>query len=164
MSTLFEVAAEYREVAAMLEDSGLDEQTIADTLESMQGEFESKAIAVASFARNLEAEAAAIDDAIKGMEARAMSLKKRSESLRDYLHGAMNATGIKKVSCPYFVIAIKANPSRVVIDDEAILPQQFMVTPPAPAPRPDKRAIAEALKFGPVVGAHSEKSTRIEIK
>ena len=164
MSTFFEVAAEYREVAAMLEDSGLDEQTIADTLESMQGEFESKAIAVASFARNLEAEAAAIDDAIKGMEARAMSLKKRSASLRDYLHGAMNATSIKKVSCPYFVIAIKANPSRVVIDDEAILPQQFMVTPPAPAPRPDKRAIAEALKFGPVSGARSEKSTRIEIK
>lgn len=98
MSTLFEVAAEYREVAAMLEDSGLDEQTIADTLESMQGEFESKAIAVASFARNLEAEAAAIDDAIKGMEARAMSLKKRSASLRDYLHGAMNATSIKR--CP----------------------------------------------------------------
>jgi len=164
MSTLFEVAAEYREVAAMLEDSWLDEQTIADTLESMQGEFEDKAIAVASFARNLEAEASAIDDAIKGMEARAMSLKKRSKSLRDYLHGAMNATNIKNVSCPYFVISIKANPARVVIDDESSLPQRFMVTPPAPAPRPDRRAIAEELKLGPVRGAHSEKSTRIEIK
>ncbi len=164
MSALFEVADEYREVAAKLADSGMDDQTIADTLESMQGEFEAKAIAVASFARNIEAEAAAIDDAIKGMEARAISLKRRSESLRYYLHGSMNATGIKKVSCPYFVIAIKANPERVVIDDEEILPPQFMVTQPAPAPRPDKRAIAAALKIGPVGGARSEKSTRIEIK
>ena len=161
---LYELAAEYRDAHERMEAAGFDDQTIADTLDGIAGDMEEKAIAVAKFARNLEAEAAAIDKAIMAMHYRAQALDDRANSLRKYLMDAMVAAGVRKVSCPYFVVSVKSNPESVVIDDESSIPSRFMVQPPAPQQRPDKRAIAEALKVEPQPWAHLEKSTRLDIR
>lgn len=63
------------------------------------------------------------------------------------------------------MISIKATPAAVVIDDEKLIRGDLMVWPTPPPPRPDKRAIAEAIKAGETVaGAHLESGTRMEIK
>lgn len=162
--TLFELSAEYLEAQERMESAGFDAQTIADTLDGMAGDLEEKAIAVAKFARNLEAEAAAINEAIKAMQARATAASNRADGLRKYLMVAMVASGVRKVSCPYFVVSVRENPAAVVIDDESAIPARFMVQPEAPPPRPDKRAIAEAIKVEPVLWAHLQKSTRLDIR
>lgn len=61
--TLYELSDEYRDALAVLNEMDLDEQTIADTLEGLQGAIEVKAQNVAMFTRNLEATAEAIKDA-----------------------------------------------------------------------------------------------------
>ena len=82
MSTLYELAAEYRDAHERMEAAGFDDQTIADTLDEI-GRTWKKAIAVAKFVRNLEAEAAAIDKAIMAMNCRhAKALDDRATSLR----------------------------------------------------------------------------------
>ena len=164
MSTLYELAAEYRGAHERMEAAGFDEQTIADTLDGMSGDLEEKAIAVAKFARNLEAEADAISDAIKAMQARASATAHKAVGLRKYLMDAMIAAGVRKVACPYFVVSVRETPAAVVIDDEAAIPSHFMVQPEQPPPRPDKRAIAEAIKSFPVPWAHLQKSTRLDIR
>lgn len=164
MSALYELAADLREAHERMEAAGFDDQTIADTLDGLSGDFEEKAIAVAKFARNLEAEAAAIDAAIKAMHERASATANRAAGLRKYLMDSMVATGIRKVSCPYFVISVRATPAAVVIDDEAAVPECYMVQPATPPKRPDKRAIAEAIKAEPVEWAHLQKSTRLDIR
>lgn len=164
MSTLYELASEYRDAHERMEAAGFDDQTIVDTLDGMAGDLEEKAIAVAKFARNLEAEAAAIDKAIMAMHYRAQALDDRANSLRKYLMDAMIAAGVRKVSCPYFVVSVRDTPAYVVIDDEASIPARFLVQPEQPPPRPDKRAIAEALKVEPQPWAHLEKSTRLDIR
>lgn len=161
---LYELAAEYREAHERMEAAGFDDQTIADTLDGLAGDLEEKAIAVAKFVRNLEAEAAAIDEAVKAMHARWLSLDSRVNSLRKYLMDAMVAAGVRKVVCPYFVVSVRDTPASVVIDDESAIPARFLVQPKAPPPRPDKRAIAEAIKAFPVPWAHLEKSTRLDIR
>jgi hypothetical protein len=162
--TLFELSAEYREAHERMEAAGFDAQTIADTLDGIAGDLEEKAIAVAKFARNLEAEADAISEAIKAMQTRAAATANRAAGLRKYLMDAMVACGVRKVSCPYFVVSVRETPSAVVIDDESAIPAQFLVQPEAPPPRPDKRAIAEAIKVAPVPWAHMQMSTRLDIR
>lgn len=164
MSALFEFAAEYREAHERMEAAGFDAKTIADTLDGIAGDLEQKAIAVAKFARNLEAETAAIMDAIADMQSRADANVRKAQGLRKYLMDAMVAAGVRKVSCPFFVVSVRETPAAVVIDDEEAIPARFLVQQEAPPPRPDKRAIAEAIKTEPVQWAHMQKSTRLDIR
>ena len=43
MSSIYELTGEYLELMDMLEDEEIDEQTIIDTLEALDGEIENKA-------------------------------------------------------------------------------------------------------------------------
>jgi uncharacterized protein YeeX (DUF496 family) len=165
MTALYELANEYRAAAATLSELDLDPQTIADTLESLSGDLETKAVNVAKFARNIEAMAAQIKDAEKSMADRRKALEKRADGLRAYILHCMQATEIQKIECPYFALTIKKNPPAVVIEDEAQIPAAFMVQPEPPPPTPDKKAIAVSLKAGQdVPGARLFAGVRLEIK
>ena len=84
MTSLYDIAAEYRQTADKLADLDLDEQTIADTLEGMSGALEVKAQNVVMFARNLEATATAIKEAETAMAARRKAIENRAAGLRRY--------------------------------------------------------------------------------
>ena len=165
MTALYQLAADYKEAAERLAESGLDEQTITDTLEGLSGDIEQKVIHIAKWVRNIEAETAAIRAAVDDMVKRANAEEAKAKRLRDYLKDCLQQAEIRKVACPFFVVSIKATPAAVVIEDEKLIPGNLMSWPPAPPPKPDKRAIAEAIKAGEeVAGAHLESGTRLEIK
>ena len=52
--TLFEIAAEYRDMAEKLADLDLDEQTVADTLDGESGALVAKGTSIAAVVRNLD--------------------------------------------------------------------------------------------------------------
>jgi len=165
MTALYQLAADYKEAAERLSESGLDEQTITDTLEGLSGDIEQKAINLAKLIRNIEAETSAIRSAVDDMVKRANAEEAKAKRLRDYLKYCLQQAEIRKVSCPFFVVSLKATPAAVVIDDEKLIRGNLMVWPPAPPPKPDKRAIADVIKAGEeVAGAHLESGTRLEIK
>lgn len=164
-TSLYSLAAEYREAADQLADLDLDEQTIADTLEGLAGTLEVKATNVAMFARNLESTAVAIKEAEAQMTKRRKAIEARAERMYTYLKQNMEATGITKIESPYLRIAIRNNPAAVHIDAESQIPPEFWKQAPPPPPALDKKAIAEAIKSGrEVPGAHMESSTRLEVK
>lgn len=163
--TLYKLTDEYVAVAERLSDLDLDEQTIADTLEGLSGELETKATNVAMFVRNLESSALAIKEAEATMALRRKAIEARAGRVREYLKINMTRAGISKIECPLFKIALRDNPPSVVVADENAIPPEFMRVPDPPAPAPDKRAIGDALKAGTdVPGAHLERTQRIEIK
>lgn len=165
MTALYVIAQEYRAAADQLAELDLDAQTIADTLESLSGDLETKAVNVAMFARNLEASARSIKDAEQAMAERRKAIEKKAEHLRAYLLNCMQATQISKIECPYFTLTIKKNPPAVVIEDEAQIPAAFMRQPDPPPPAVDKKAIGEALKAGhEVPGARLSAGVRLDIK
>lgn len=165
MSTLFELAAEYQNAAEQLEESGFDAQTIADTLEGLSGDLEQKAINIAKMIRNLEAEEDAIRKAIDDMVKRANATESRAQGLREYLKIGLQQSGVRKISCPWFVISLRENIPHVIIDAPDMLADRFMIFPDPPAPRPDKRAIAAAFRSGETVsGARMERGMRVEIR
>lgn len=162
---LYEIVDKYKALEALESSDDLPAEVIRDTLEALDGEVREKATNVALFVRNLDTMADSIDDAAKQMQARAARLRKRGESLREYLKFNMLSSGITKIESPFFTLTLKKNPGSVVIDDESKVPAQFMVTPPAPPPRADKKAIAAAIKAGEdVPGCRLEQGERLDIK
>jgi hypothetical protein len=146
-------------------DLEMDEQTIADTLEGLQGEIEVKATNVAAFIRNLEVNAEAIKSAEADMAARRKAIENRAKRIRQYLQEQMTRTGTLKIECPHFKVSIRDNPPAVVIDAEGLIPETYMRVVPPPPPVPDKKAIADALKIGTEIpGVHLERGQRLEIK
>jgi len=117
------------------------------------------------FVRNLEATAAQIKEAEKAMAERRKAYEARAARVRQYVLDSMIFAGIQKIECPLFKISVRDNPPSVVIDDEKQLPASYLTDPPPPAPQPDKKLIAQALKDGfEIQGAHLERGQRLEVR
>jgi hypothetical protein len=165
LPALYQIADQYLQDVAKLQDLDLDPQTVADTLESMGGDLEAKATNVAMFVRNLESLADQIKQAEASMAARRKAIETRADNVREYLLSNMLRTGISKIESPYFKIALRNNPPSVVVDDPSLIPAKYMRQAEPPAPAPDKREISEALKFGEIVpGARLVTKQSVTIK
>lgn len=165
MKPLYQLVEQHRELERLADVEDLDEQTVADTLAGLQGDIATKAQSVAAMTLNVEAWAQAAEDASKRLAERATRTRKKAEWLRRYLHENMRAAGIPKIESPEFTVSIRKNPAAVLIAEGIILPAKFMVQPEPPPPRPDKKAIGEALKAGEVIeGCELRQSERLEIR
>lgn len=163
--SLYEISSRYKGFLDFIEEneSELDFDSVNDTLLSIEGEFDDKAINVAKFIRNLELDAEAIKYAERDMKERRERIEKKADKLREYLKNEMGAVGKTKISSPWFVIAIKNNPESTVITDQSLLPTKFIVEKVSYTH--DKTAIKNAIKDGETIdGAMLVKSTRIDIK
>ena len=163
--TLYEVSAEYRQLADQLAEMDIDETTLSDTLEGVAYPVEQKARAVAAVIGNLDAEADVYTEHAKRVQAVAKSRKARADWLRGYLLSNMQMAGITEIKGPAFTIKLRDNPESVDVFEPALVPQQFMRQPEPPPPAPDKTAIKSAIKAGEeVAGCRLTRSKRIEIK
>jgi hypothetical protein len=166
LPALYQLADEYRQQLDALSDMELDEQTLADTLESLGGELTEKATNVAMFICNLEGMADQIRNAEKQMAERRTELENRAERIRDYLLTNMIRCGMTKIDSPWFSVSVRNNPPSVVIDDMDALfafNEDYIVTKTEHSP--DKKAIAAAIKAGKsVAGVHMESKQSVVIK
>lgn len=165
LPALYTLADEYLQDVAKLQDLDLDPQTVADTLEGLSGDLETKATNVAMFVRNLESLADQIKQAEATMAARRKAIETRAEHVREYLLTNMVRTGISKIDSPWFKIALCNNPPSVVVDDPALIPARYMRQAEPPPPAPDKKEIKAAIEFGEnVPGARLVTKQRVTIK
>lgn len=165
MTALFVLAQEYRAIADRLADMECDDQTVSDTLESVNAPIEQKAVAVAMVARNFDALAASIKEAEAAMSSRRKAFENRADRLRSYLLANMVFASIKRIESPHFALTVRANPPAVDVFDAAQLPAEYLRQPEPPPPAPDKAAIKEAIKAGVLVpGARITQSQRLDVK
>ena len=161
---LYEITADYRQALATLEDMDLPPEVVADTIEGLAGALEEKGRNVAAFMQHLEADAKAMLDAESRIAARRKAVEARAAWLREYLHRNMVAADITEISCPEFVLRIRQNPVKVVVDDADSIPADYQVEIPATT-RLDKKLVKSAIEDGyDVPGAHLERGTRLDIK
>jgi hypothetical protein len=164
MAALFELAEEFRALADKLNDSDLDAQTIADTLDGASCDFEEKITSIAKYKKNIEAEADAIKAARNPMEEREKALRKKAESLAEYMKQNMEKAGVLKVPSPWFVVSVAKNPASVIIDDESMIPADYKRDIPATF-QIDKSLVKNAIADGYAVpGAHISHGTSLRIK
>lgn len=163
--SLYTLSTELQAIAARLAEDGLDEATIADTIESISGPFEEKAKAVAMVSRNFRALAAQIKEAEQQMAARRKQAEASAERIDEYILRSMIATGIEKIQSPWFQLAVRKNPPAVDVFDPKQVPDDYWREPPPPEKVIDKALIKQAIKDGfNVPGAKLTQGHRLEVR
>ena len=125
----------------------LDEQTLNDTLEGATNFREAIAALIRSALED-ECLADALRDRMTDMRTRLSRHEARAASKRQVAVENMEAADIRKLTEPDFTASTRVGPPSVVIDNEHELPIDYLLPQP---PKPDKRAILEALTRGSTV-------------
>jgi len=157
MSTLYQIKDKRLELLSLAEESEDMAQAVADTMESIDGEFEDKAISLISVVSNMSGDVLAINSEIKRLEARKKSIENRQDSMTDYLKTNMEASGINKIACPLFTITLAKGRDVVQVDDLDSIPADYLNIKTSMTPM--KKEILAKLKEGrKVPGASMVKS------
>ena len=152
---LYEITETLSSALADMEENGFDAETIANTMESIEGEFNNKAVNVVKYTQNIKADIEALKAHEKTIAERRKTLENREASLKEYLRNNMERTGITKIECPEFAITLRKGVNILVIDDQESLPDDYIET--VITEKIDKVGLKKALKDGPIDGCHLEK-------
>lgn len=164
MSSLYELTEAYDTVLEMLYDQEVDEQTVIDTLDGIEGEIEDKADNYAKLIRELKADADKLAEEERRIAARRKSLESRADRLKRNLQANLEFIGKTKFKTALFTFSISPNGGLqplTITDNLGEIPGKYLIPQP---PVPDKDKIRELLKSKEVEWAHLEtrgKSLRI---
>ena len=159
MATLYELTGTFKRIN---DTEGLDEETKADTLESIDwsNEFEEKVENTAKVIKNKEASKELIKEEIDRLTARYKSLDNDVAWLKRSMQEAFEITGHEKVKGLLFTVYLAKNQPSVVVDEKLLPKKYFVITK-----KPDKNAIKEVLNAGKKVkGATLQESRSLRIK
>lgn len=162
--TLYEVTADYLRIMEMMEDPELDPQTLADTMEAVEGELEVKVENYGKVIRNFEADIEVIKSEINRLTDRKKVIENSVKRMKEILQQTMETTGKTKIKTDLFNFSIRNNAPAVVVDgDIKDIPMEYLRIR---EPEVDKAKLKEDLKKGiDLEGvAHLERSTSIVIK
>ena len=152
--TLMSLVGEHSEVMAMIDDPEVDQQTVLDTLDSIEGAIEVKADGYAAVLRGIKYEREGLNGKrqylqrlLDEIDRRDVNLKNHEEAMKDRLMAAMIATGkdetgIKTKDFEFKIVGTGGIPKLEVDEDK--MPEGF--TKVVQKITPDNKKIREYLK------------------
>ena len=152
---LYELTQNYMNLQDLLEDETIGQDLIESAMKEVGEDIEEKAQNYAVIIKNLEAEAEALEKEEKRLAARKSSLRNRNKILKDNLENSMKAIGKTKFKTNFFSFNIGKNPPSVNIDDENLIPDQYIVYTKSAA----KKAMLDDIKQGVIIPGVSLKQT-----
>ena len=140
-ASLYELTGQALLLQRMAEDSEVDPQVFADTLETLDFEIEEKADAYAKIIRMLEGQKDIMEAEITRLTGRKMMLENKAERMKRNLEKSMILLNKRKFKTDLFSFNIQKNPASVNIVGK--VPEEYLITL---EPRVDKRAIIAYVK------------------
>lgn len=129
----------------------IDDQTLADTLEGIS-DLDQAIIALMRSADDDDMLCDGIDARIKELLERKGRLAERVTAKRDIVCRTMERAELPKIEAPDFTISLRRTPTKVVIVEEAQIPNEYMREKVEVSP--DRSKIRDALEANkPVPGA-----------
>jgi len=113
---LYEISDQYAALMDMADDIPAD--ALADTLESIQADFDEKAINVALVIQNLKSDENQLKEEIDRLTAKKRAIKVRQDRLREYLLTNMQAVKKMDVKSPLINITLKRTPAKIDKSDD----------------------------------------------
>ncbi|MCI9025828.1 MAG: siphovirus Gp157 family protein [Dorea sp.] len=153
---LYELTEQYEEVMNFFYDGETDEQTILDTLESIEGEIEDKADNYARMIKNLSAEAEMVKAEADRLNRRYKSLNARAEWLKGTLKANMEFIGKTKFKTALFSFSVSKNGGKqpmTITENLGEIPNKFLIQQD---PLVNKEAVRQLLAEKEVDWAHLE--------
>jgi hypothetical protein len=118
---LYEIKDLFVRFVDMVENGEIDEDAIADTLESIEGEFEDKADNIACLIKTFDAEAEAIKAEEKNLKERRERKERQAENLKNYISSTMLQLGKAKVETARNVLSFRKSNSLLIEDEDAFM-------------------------------------------
>ena len=155
-STLYELTGEVLELKDLLSDPEVDEQTVLDTLEGVQGELEAKAEDYVKVMRTLDAEAKAFDAEADFFRQKALVRKNNIKRMKEALLNAMILTGHESsgLNAGQFTLKVQKNGGLAPLKITGEVPDELTKK------EPDNDKIREYLKDHDAEWAHFEERGR----
>jgi len=158
--SLYEVAEAYQSLSALLEDGQQEELQVY--LDGIEMQMKDKVSQVIRFSKNLELTADAVNTEIDRLKELKKSYEAHSLSLKNYISYSMQKHDIDNINTDIAKLFFRKS-TTVEIDEEAKLPQEYLVEKTTYAP--DKKAIKEALLKGEIIdGARIANHNNLQIK
>ena len=165
MANIYEIVSDYLKIMQMMEDPELDPQTLADTMEGIEGELEIKAENYAKVMKNLEGDINSIKAEIERLTNKKKTLENNIKNMKSALQGAMEITGKTKFKTDLFSFGIQKNAPSVIIDASDVnnIPPDYLKFR---EPEVNKTAIKEAILNGEDLEgiAHLEQGQSLRIR
>ena len=142
---LYELTEEYANLEDWFEDEELDEETLLDTLEGVEGEYNDKMEAYCKVIKNYESLAKAKKDEAKNLSNQAKTLENKVSWMKHTMYESMKATGKKEAGGDILSAKIvkKGGVTPLEIDEENV-----PITYQKAVYSVDKEAIRKALDDG----------------
>lgn len=129
------------------EETDIDEQTLADTVEGLTDLHEIAAAVIRSALID-EAFVDGLKTRVKEMHTRLTRLEERASQRRRLVRDVMIQTGIKKIAAAEFTVSVRPGLPVLVLQDEALIPEAFWEPQP---PRLSRQSLIGALKKGETI-------------
>lgn len=153
---LYQLTEQYEDIINLLYDGETDEQTILDTLESIEGEIEDKADNYAKMIKSMLADAEAIKKEEERLHSRRTSLENRVKWLKDTLQANLEFIGKTKFKTELFSFSVSSNGGKqplTITENIGEIPGKYLIPQD---PVVNKDAVRELLKEKEVEWARLE--------
>lgn len=160
---IYEITGNILSLQTMAEEGIIDEDTLKDTMESLEGELEDKADAYAKVIKNIEAQATAIGIEEDRLRERRQVLENNIKRMKKTLQESMELTGKTKFKTTLFSFNVQNNAKSVVLDTEDLMsiPEKYQKA----TITINKTLIKEDLESGAELPfAHIEQTRSIRIR
>jgi hypothetical protein len=156
---LYEINGAVAQLAEMLEEGEIDEQTYADTVASLGGSLAVEEVLKAI--RNKQGDIELFKEEAERFTEKKRKAEASVEGLKRLLMDYLNITNQKKLNTGLFCVS-KGSCKSASITDESLIPAEYLIEQPA---KVDKKAILAALKSGEEVkGAELKESEFLTIR
>jgi len=142
---LYELTGQYEEIINLLYDGETDEQTIMDTLESIDGEIEDKADNYAKIIKNMLADAESVKKEEERLHTRRKTLENKVKWLKETLKANLEFIGKTKFKTELFSFSVSKNGGKqplTITENIDEIPGKFLIQQ---NPLPNNEAIRELL-------------------
>ena len=163
--TLFDITDDYQRLLSIAEEPDADPQTVADTLESIEGEFEDKVMSTACVMDQISMDIAALDEVIKRYQAMKKAKQNVLNAIGDRVMMAMRLTGKTRITTPLRTVSLQRNsvPSiKLDVPNVWAVPEEYRRYK---EPEIDLQKISKAIKDGKNIDfAHVEYGFHLRYK
>lgn len=159
--TLYELTGQFLQVNEMAVNGEIDEETMQDTLESIECEIEEKAENYAKVIRNLESDAEMLKKEEERLYNRRKTIENNIKRIKTNLENCMIAVDKKKFKTDLFSFNIQKNAPALVIDNKNSIPAEYLIQQ---EPKVDTVNLKKYLKENKADFAHLEQSESLRIR
>ena len=145
MTTLYELTATLRHLLDLAQSGEVDQQTIDETIESMDltSDIESKIDGYAYVMDELKASNERIRNEEKRLAQRRRVQQNNYDRMRETLLDQMKLLELDRVKTDKYTVSVRQNPVEVVVSDESNIPKDFFIEQ---RPKVDRKKLKEHLE------------------